>query len=173
MSEFSIKKTRLPSVLYQLLILLMRILFGAGWIMAGVTKITGKAGEISWYQYPGQFLSDYFSKALAKPNVPDFYKYFIEHFCINHTQQFNYVIPIVQIIVGVCMIVGFMVIPSLLTCMFMHINFILSGNMNLISLTLYTSTFVIFLNLNKVYVLSIDRYLGIKKRSNQQILSSP
>lgn len=79
---------------------------------------------------------------------------------------FNYTVPIVQIIVGILLIMGLMIIPSVFICLFMHINFILSGNMNLISLTLYTSAFCILLFLNRSYVFSLDRYLGIEKYFN-------
>ncbi|REK71351.1 DoxX family membrane protein [Paenibacillus paeoniae] len=146
----------------------MRVLFGLGWLMAGLTKITGKAGEASWYQYPGEFLTDYFHAALLKPNVPEFYKAFIEHFCLNEVLPFNYIIPAVQVIIGVLLILGIWILPSVLICMFMHINFILSGNMNIISLTLYTSAFGIMMNLEKAHMLSLHRLLK-SKRSGKQL----
>lgn len=139
---------------------LMRILFGIGWLFAGVTKITEK----HWFSEPGAFIENYLITALEKPNVPELYKGFIEHIALDHVIFFNYTIPIVQIILGICLIVGFMIIPSVLICLFMHVNFILSGNMNLISLTLYTSAFGILLFLERCYVLSVDRYFGIDKR---------
>lgn len=104
--------------------------------------------------------------ALEKPNVPEFYKYFIEHIALKHIMFFNYTIPIVQIIVGILIIMGLMMIPSVFICLFMHINFILSGNINLMSLTLYTSVFGILLFLERSYVLSLDRYLGIEEHFN-------
>ncbi|MFF2886389.1 hypothetical protein [Paenibacillus sp. NPDC057967] len=155
--------TKLWSSSYQLLVTLMRVLFGFGWLMAGLTKITGKAGEASWYQYPGQFLTDYFNAALLKPNVPEFYKTFIEQFCLNEVLPFNYIIPAVQVILGVFLILGIWILPSILICMFMHINFILSGNMNIISLTLYTSAFGIMMNLEKAHRLSLHRLLKSKR----------
>jgi len=159
--------TKLWSSSYQLLVTLMRILFGLGWLMAGLTKMTGKAGEASWYQYPGQFLNDYFHAALLKPNVPEFYKAFIEHFCLNEVLPFNYIIPAVQVILGVLLILGIWILPSVLICMFMHINFILSGNMNIISLTLYTSAFGIMMNLERAHALSLHSLLKSKRSGNQ------
>ncbi|MFJ8516846.1 hypothetical protein [Lysinibacillus xylanilyticus] len=152
--------TRFGEQAFQSLVTLMRLLFGIGWLFAGITKITEK----NWFSEPGIFIKNYLMMALDKPNVPEFYKYFIEHFALKHIMFFNYTIPIVQIIIGIVLIVGLMIIPSVLICLFMHVNFILSGNMNLISLTLYTSAFCILLFLNKSYVLSLDRYLGIDHR---------
>ncbi|GAA3333922.1 hypothetical protein GCM10020331_099870 [Ectobacillus funiculus] len=64
---------------FQYLVVLMRILFGVGWLLAGVTKMLGKGGSTghSWFAQPGVFLNDYLIKVLDKPNVPDFfYKFF-------------------------------------------------------------------------------------------------
>jgi len=151
---------RFGEQVFQLLVTLMRLLFGVGWLFAGITKITEK----NWFSEPGVFIKNYLIMALDKPNVPEFYKYFIAHFALKHIMFFNYTIPIVQIIIGIVLIMGLMIIPSVIICLLMHINFILSGNMNLISLTLYTSAFCILLFLNRSYVLSLDRYLGIEKR---------
>ncbi|WP_236735947.1 hypothetical protein [Bacillus mycoides] len=158
----------LEKQLFQLLVTLMRVLFGMGWFWAGVTKITEK----HWFSEPGFFLKHYFIMALAKPNVPEFYHDFIQYIALKNTMFFNYVIPIVQIIVGICMIIGLLIIPSVCICLFMHINFILSGNMNLISLTLYTSAFGILFFLERSYVLSLDRYFRIEKyfKSNKQTM---
>ncbi|OKL36156.1 hypothetical protein BLL40_11795 [Domibacillus mangrovi] len=138
----------------------MRILFGVGWLLAGVTKISEK----HWFSQPGVFIEHYLITAVEKPNVPEFYKYFIENTALDHVLFFNYTIPIVQIILGICLIVGFMIIPSVFTCLFMHVNFILSGNMNLISLLLYTSAFGILLFMKHSYVFSLDRYFDIDQK---------
>jgi len=153
---------QLKENVFQALFTLMRILFGVGWLFAGVTKITEK----NWYSEPGVFIKNYLIMAVEKPNVPEFYKYFIQHFALKHYMFFNYTIPVVQITIGILLIVGLMILPSILICLFMHINFILSGNMNLISLTLYTSAFAILLSLNRSYVLSLDRYIGFEKYIN-------
>ncbi|SEB79769.1 hypothetical protein [Paenibacillus sp. GP183] len=159
MNDFNINNRGLGPVVYQSLVTLMRLMFGMGWFMAGLTKITGKAGEISWFRYPGQFLVNYFENALIKPTVPDWYKLFIHGFALHHILIFNYIIPLAEIVVGLFMIMGFIMIPTIIACLFMHINFILSGNMNLISLTLYTSSFGILLHIDQSFVFSIDRYL--------------
>ncbi|WP_248565394.1 hypothetical protein [Paenibacillus sp. L3-i20] len=162
------KPNKSPSLFYLTLVTIMRILFGFGWLLAGITKITGKTGEISWFQFPGQFLTEYLSAAALKPHVPVFYKYFIEHFCIHWVIPFNYAIPIVQIMMGIFIMMGFRILPSVLICMFMHVNFILSGNMNLISLTLYTSAFLILLNLQKSNVFSIEHLPLLSKRKRKR-----
>ncbi|WP_240338382.1 DoxX family membrane protein [Peribacillus alkalitolerans] len=156
----TLPKMHFENRILQSLIFLLRILFGVGWLLAGVTKITEK----HWFSEPGVFIEKYLLTALEKSNVPEFYKHFIEQTALDHVLFFNYTIPIAQIIVGICLIVGFMIIPSVFICLFMHVNFILSGNMNLISLTLYTSAFGILLFIERSYVFSVDRYFGIDKK---------
>ncbi|HEY0828288.1 MAG TPA: hypothetical protein VGE40_09350, partial [Bacilli bacterium] len=116
----------------------------------------------SWFSEPGVFLRDYLTASLVNPNAPEFYKYFIEHAALNYVMFFNYVIPVVQIVLGLFIIFGFKMIPSILICLFMHVNFILSGNMNLISLTLYTSAFSLLLSRNLACFLSLDLYFKNK-----------
>ena len=151
------------SYLFQSLVTLMRILFGFGWLLAGITKITGKAGAVSWFKYPNVFLTEYLSDALQKPNVPEFYKTFIESNVLHQLSFYNYSIPITQIVVGVGLIVGFGIIPLVCIALFMQVNFIISGNMNLLSLTLYTSAFGLIICIRWVYTLSLDRVLGLDK----------
>ncbi|MGG0753388.1 DoxX family membrane protein [Brevibacillus laterosporus] len=139
--------------IFSFLVVLMRIAFGGGWLLAGVTKFTDKG----WFRQPSVFLQDYLEAALTKPNVPEFYKEFIKHLCLPYVDFYNYVIPIVQIVIGILLIVGLCTLPSILICLFMHINFILSGNMNLLSLVLYTSAFGLLLCGSYTYLLSLDQ----------------
>ncbi|MEH6947483.1 hypothetical protein V7068_10495 [Bacillus sp. JJ634] len=155
-------KRSINTILFKSLVVLMRILFGVGWFSAGLTKMTGKTGEASWYDQPTVFLTEYLTKALDKPNVPEFYKLFIDGIALHHVPFFNYTIPIIQIIMGICLIVGFMTLPAIFICLFMQINFILSGNMNWISLTLYTSAFGLLFFKKDALILSLDRYFKIE-----------
>jgi thiosulfate dehydrogenase (quinone) large subunit len=143
--------------LFPSLIVLMRVLFGMGWLLAGVTKITEKL----WFKEPGLFLREYLKDSLQQSNVPPFYKIFIEDIALEHVMIFNYVIPIVQIIVGIFLIAGLFTIPSILVCLFMHINFILSGNMNLISLILYTNAFSLIIFRTNIYHFSLDKHFNL------------
>ena len=136
----------------------VRILFGTGWLLAGLTKITEKA----WFSEPGIFLRDYLSEAMANYDVPGFYRAFIEHVALPHVMVFNYAIPVAQIVVGLFLITGLLTFPSILVCLFMHVNFILSGNMNVISLVLYTSAFLLLLSGNRATQLSVDRYFNFE-----------
>jgi len=145
---------------FQVLVILMRVLFGFGWLLAGITKITEK----SWFSQPGVFLTNYLVDTCEKPNVPEFYKYFIDQIVLHHVMLFNYVIPVTQIIVGFLLIVGLLIVPSIIVCLFMHINFILSGNMNVTSLVLYTSAFALLLSGQSAYALSFDRYFQLENR---------
>lgn len=144
------------------LIVLMRVLFGIGWLLAGVTKLTEK----SWFKQPGVFLSEYLMESLQNSNVPTFYKIFVENVVLEHVMIFNYVIPITQIILGLFLIVGLFTIPSILACLFMHINFILSGNMNLISLFLYTNAFSLIIFRKSIYHFSLDKYFNLETLFN-------
>lgn len=146
------------------LFVVIRVLFGVGWLLAGVTKITGK----SWFSEPGVFLHDYLTTSLVNPNVHEFYCYFIQHVALKYVMFFNYVIPVVQIVLGLFIIFGFKMIPSILICLFMHVNFILSGNMNLISLTLYASAFSLLLNRNLTCFLSLELYFKSKSIRKQE-----
>ncbi|MCF6139066.1 DoxX family membrane protein [Pseudalkalibacillus berkeleyi] len=136
-------------------ILLMRILFGFGWMLAGITKITDKG----WFSNPGVFLKEYLLTVLGNPDVPGFYKWFIEWIALEHTITLNYLIPIAQIILGSLIIIGFLTVPSVITCLVMHINFLLSGNINLISIVLYTSGFMLIIFRANVYSFGLDHYL--------------
>jgi thiosulfate dehydrogenase (quinone) large subunit len=144
------------------LIVLMRVLFGLGWLLAGVTKITEKL----WFKEPGLFLNDYLINSLQNSHVPTFYKTFIENIALEHLMVLNYVLPIVQIILGIFLIAGLFTIPSILACLLMHINFILSGNMNMMSLILYTSAFSLIIFRSDVYHLSLDKYFNLSTLSN-------
>lgn len=145
------------------LVVIMRVLFGIGWLLAGVTKILGEGGSSghSWFAQPGVFLNDYLMKSLDKPNVPEFYKFFIEEAALKQVMAINYAIPIVQVMVGLFLIAGFMILPSILACLFMHINFLLSGNINVMSITLYTSAFGLLLSGRQIYRLSLDKYFNL------------
>jgi thiosulfate dehydrogenase [quinone] large subunit len=161
--------------LFPSLIVLLRVLFGVGWLLAGVTKITEKL----WFKEPGQFLKDYLLNSLQSPNVPPFYKTFLENIALEHVMVLNYVIPIIQIIIGMFLITGLFTMPSILACLFMHINFILSGNMNLISLILYTSAFSLIIFRSNIYHYSLDKYfnldtlLSINKSQRKMTVSIP
>ncbi|MFJ5763167.1 hypothetical protein ACIQAA_29460 [Neobacillus sp. NPDC093182] len=142
--------------LFPSLIVLTRVLYGMGWLLAGVTKITEKL----WFKEPGIFLREYLMQSLQQSNVPPLYKIFIENIALEHVLIFNYVIPIVQIILGIFLIAGLFTIPSILVCLFMHINFILSGNMNLISLILYTNAFLLIIFRTNIYYFSLDKHFN-------------
>ncbi|OIJ11836.1 hypothetical protein BKP37_15480 [Anaerobacillus alkalilacustris] len=139
------------------LIVFMRVLFGIGWLLAGVTKITAS----HWFMEPGIFLRTYLTESLQNPNTPTFYKIFIENIALENVMILNYAIPIVQIVLGLFLIVGLFTIPSTLICLFMHINFILSGNMNFMSLILYTSAFSLIIFRTDAYHFSLDNYFHL------------
>jgi thiosulfate dehydrogenase (quinone) large subunit len=157
------KRRQKVTIGFRYLALLLRIVYGISWVMAGVTKISGMPGKLSWFRYPGTFLTSYLTDAIDKPNVPEFYRLFLEYFALRHVTAFNYAIPLAQILLGLCLILGIGILPAVFGALFMHINFILSGNMNLISLTLYTSAFAILIVRRQgIYLCSLDRRLGFE-----------
>ncbi|MBM7704166.1 hypothetical protein [Metabacillus iocasae] len=143
--------------LFSSLIVLTRILFGIGWLLAGITKITEKL----WFKEPGIFLREYLTHSLQQPNVPLLYKMFIENIALEHVLVLNYAIPIVQILLGLFLIVGLFSIPAIFVCLFMHINFILSGNINVISLILYTNAFLLIIFRTNIYHFSLDKHFNL------------
>jgi thiosulfate dehydrogenase [quinone] large subunit len=147
---------------FQSLIVLIRFFFGLGWFLAGITKIT----ENRWFSEPSVFLHNYLINVLENNNVPLFYKNLIENLALQFVTPLNYIIPIVQISLGLFIIVGFLTIPSILVCLFMHINFILSGNMNVISLVLYTSAFTLIIFRNNIYYFSLDKFFHLEQLFN-------
>lgn len=123
--------------------------------MAGLTKETEK----HWWSEPGLFLRQYLIEALDKPNVIEPYKNFLRTIVMENLLIFNYSIPVVQVIAGTLIMIGLFTLPMLLVCLFMHINFVLSGNMNEISLFLYTAVFVLFIGWGKTVSMSVDARL--------------
>lgn len=151
-------KIKIEARLFRVLIVVMRVFFGIGWLLAGVTKITEKL----WLKDPGVYLREYLLDSLQNSNVPNFYKLFIENIALEYIMIFNYGIPIIQIILGIFLIIGIFTVPAILVCLFMHINFILSGNMNLISLILYTNAFSLLIFRKSIYFFSLDKYFHLE-----------
>lgn len=145
----------------QYLFVFIRVLFGLAWFGAGVTKIT----DLHWFSNPGVFLADYLMQSIDRENVPELYSAFLMNVALPNVMTLNYMIPTVQMLCGALIASGLLIIPALIVCLFMHINFILSGNMNIISLTLYTGAFVMLLGKSRLYILSVDRYLWSRRVS--------
>ena len=141
---------------------MLRALYGLAWILAGVTKETEK----HWFSEPGIFLRQYLLEAVEKPNVPEPYRHFLQSFALEHVMFFNYAIPISQVIAGTFILFGLFTLPMLLICLFMHVNFILSGNMNDISLVLYTTAFLLILGRGHALMASTDALLRRIRRQH-------
>ncbi len=152
--------------LFSILVVTMRILFGIGWLLAGVTKITEKL----WYTEPGTYLKEYLLTSLDQTNVPDFYKVFIENVALDYVVSLSYLIPLTQIALGILLILGLFTLPSILICLFMHVNFLLSGNINLISIVLYTSAFLLIIFNKEAYQLSLDGYFKIDQKFRSRMI---
>lgn len=143
---------------FQPLFTLLRFLIGMGWLWAGIIKITEK----SWFSESDIFVQNYLILALKSPDFLEFYNGFIQNIALEYSVYLKDVIPIIQIMIGISIIVGFMIFPSILICLFIHISFILSGNMNLINLILYASTIGILFFLKRSYFGSLDHFFKTK-----------
>lgn len=152
----SFKQIRKQS--FQPLFTILRFLIGMGWLWAGIIKITEK----SWFNESDIFVQNYLILALKSPDFLGFYNFFIRNIALEYSIFLKDMIPIIQIMVGISIIVGFMIFPSILICLFVHISFILSGNMNLINLVLYTSTLGILFFLKRSYFWSLDHFFKTK-----------
>lgn len=152
----SFKQIRKQS--FKPLFTLFRFLIGMGWLCTGIMNITEK----SWFSESDIFVQNYLILALKSPDFLGFYSYFIQNIALECSVYLKDVIPILQIMVGISIIVGFMLFPSILICLFVHISFILSGNMNLIILLLYASTLVVLFFLKRSYFWSLDHFLKTK-----------
>ncbi|PEK10667.1 hypothetical protein [Bacillus toyonensis] len=137
---------------------LLRFLIGMGWLWTGIINITEK----SWFNESDISVQNYLILALKSPGFLEFYNLFIRNIALEYSIFFKDAIPIIQIIVGICIIIGFMIFPSILICLFIHISFILSGNMNLINLVLYASTLGILVFLKRSYFWSLDHFFKTK-----------
>ncbi|ALZ64551.1 hypothetical protein FORC13_p066 (plasmid) [Bacillus cereus] len=144
--------------LFQPLFTLFRFLIGMGWLWAGIIKITEK----SWFNESDIIVQNYVILALKSPDFLEFYNSFIRNIALEYSIFLKDAIPMIQIMFGISIIVGFMILPSILICLFIHISFILSGNMDLINLVLYASTLGILFFLKRSYVWSLDHFFKTK-----------
>ena len=140
----------------------LRVAFGFAWLMAGLTKELEK----HWFSEPGVFLTHYLTNARDNPEVNTLYRRFIDAFVLENVALFNYGIPVAQVIVGMLVVFGLFTLPMLLACLFMHVNFILSGNMNVTSLVLYTSLFILLFGHRRALPFSLDGLLGTRPTKN-------
>ena len=148
---------------------MLRVAFGFAWLMAGLTKESDK----HWFSEPNTFLTGYLTAARDNPEVTSYYRWFIESVALQHVSLFNYSIPIAQVIAGVFIMVGLFVLPMLLVVLFMHVNFILSGNMNEISLVLYTLAFLLLFGFRYAKRFSLDALLASLRARVPSTASAP
>jgi|GEM_PF-5170967 len=145
-----------PELLKTVVLVTLRVVFGFAWLMAGVTK----ESEKGWFSDPNTFLTAYLSAARENPDVNGYYRWFIESVALQHVSVLNYSIPIAQIIAGTFIMLGLVTLPMLLVVLFMHVNFLLSGSINEISLVLYTSLLVLLFGLRYARRVSLDGWLA-------------
>ena len=112
--------------------LALRIYVGYQWAFAGWEKLTG--GWIG--AQAGTALQGFFAGVLQKvggahPIVSSWYGYFIEHFAMNHTVVFSYIISFGEFSVGLGLILGAFAGVAAFFGAFMNFNYLLAGTVSM------------------------------------------
>lgn len=127
--------------------LIVRVLVGAGWVAAGVSKVTGYAfgiranGPPWWFMAnDGAAVKTFANMAInhggaqAVPGFPDWvvgapswYASFLQSVVVPNAGVFAYLVAFGEILVGLALIFGCFTGIAALFGLFMNINYILSG----------------------------------------------
>lgn len=101
----------------------LRIWLGIQWLEAG------------WHKLGGFDATGFIQGAIAKasgeaPVVQGWYAAFLENFALPNIELFNFLIPIGEVLVGICLILGVFTVPALVAGAFMNVNFLLAGTIS-------------------------------------------
>jgi thiosulfate dehydrogenase [quinone] large subunit len=127
--------------------LLVRLLVGSGWLVAGVSKVTGYAfgtrpnGSPWWFMAnDGAALKSFANMAIkhggaqAVPGMPDWlvgapgwYASFLQSVVVPNAGVFAYIVAFGEILIGLGLIFGCFTGIAALFGLFLNINFMLSG----------------------------------------------
>ena len=130
--------------------LLVRLSVGAGWLAAGVSKVTGYAfgvrpnGPAWWFMADhGAALKTFANMAIAHGGAqpvpgftdwfvgaPGWYASFLQSIVLPHAAVFSYVVPFGEILVGLGLIFGCFTGIAAFFGLLLNINFMLSGVMD-------------------------------------------
>jgi thiosulfate dehydrogenase (quinone) large subunit len=143
--------------------LLVRLSVGAGWLAAGVSKVTGYAfgvranGPAWWFMANnGAALKTFANMAIAHggaqpvPGFPDWfvgapgwYASFLQSIVLPNTAVFSYIVPFGEMLVGLGLIFGCFTGIAAFFGLLLTINFMLSGVMDPNLVTAVETLFVI------------------------------
>jgi thiosulfate dehydrogenase [quinone] large subunit len=127
--------------------LLLRLSLGAGWLGAGVSKVTGFAfgvrpnGPSGWFMADdGAALKTFAAMAIAHggaqpvPGMPDWfvgapswYASFLQVVVMPNAEVFAYLVAFGEILVGLGLILGCFTVVAALFGLFLNVNFLLAG----------------------------------------------
>lgn len=112
--------------------LIIRLYVGYSWITAGLSKISSDVwvGAQAGTAVKGFLLGALTKTSGAHPDVSSWYAYFIEHFAINHTVLFSYLVTYGEIAIGVTLILGLFVGISSFFGAFMNFNYLFAGTVS-------------------------------------------
>lgn len=140
--------------------LVIRLYVGYEWLIAGWTKIWSPV----WTgPQAGVAVNGFLNGALAKttglhPDVSSWYAYFIEHFAINHTVAFSYLVAYGELAIGITIILGLLVGISSFFGMFMNLNYLFAGTVS-INPQLVVLQFLLILAWRTSGYIGLDRFV--------------
>ncbi len=123
----------------------VRIYIGYEWFSAGLDKLTNPA----WIgSSAGTAVKGFLSGGLAKtsgahPDVSGWYAYFIEHFAMEHSVLFSYLVTYGEILVGVALILGLFTGIGAFFGTFMNANYLFAGTVSVNPIMLLLQMFLI------------------------------
>ena len=140
--------------------ILIRLYVGYEWIIAGWGKIWSPVwvGPQAGVAVKG-FLMGALSKTTGEhPDVSSWYAYFVQHFAINHTVMFSYLVAYGEVAIGITLILGLLVGISSFFGMFMNLNYLFAGTVS-INPQLVVLEFLLILAWRTAGDIGLDRFV--------------
>lgn len=129
----------------------LRIWLGVQWLQAGL-------GKLGTFDATG-FLTGTVAKAGGEaPVVQAWYAGFVETVAMPNVKIINILIPWGEILVGVGLILGALVIPALIAGAFMNWNFLMAGTVSTNPMLLALAIILLFVAKGTAYY-GVDRFL--------------
>lgn len=140
--------------------LFLRLYVGYEWLMAGWGKVMSPVwtGDKAGVAVQG-FLSGALKKMAGEhPDVSSWYGYFVEHFALQHTVFFSYLVTYGELAVGIALILGIFTGIAAFFGAFMNFNYLFAGTVSVNPVLLLIELFLVLAWRNAGW-LGIDRWL--------------
>lgn len=121
-----------------------RALFGFIWLQAGYNKLTG-----------GFSVESLVPVIAMNTDTPDWYKHFFANIVDPYSSIFDWIIPWGELFIGLCLINGLLITPTLTLAIFVHVNYILADMIFTYPLQILIATLFIVFRKSCSYI-SID-----------------